>query len=125
MVASGNRLFTYVGLLASTAVSVILLTMVIIAISGSREAGIGYGLMSGVVTGHFLLCLLAGYKTIGSIVKTILYSALLYGLFYFIADYLPSSWAVSVFLCFCLAIVAWELTFWITRKLMPKFFERA
>jgi predicted Abi (CAAX) family protease len=72
-----------------TILSAFVCTVLVIAITGNRETGMGYGLIAGVVLGDIITLLVCRQRWLFIIIQTLLYSAVLAGVGYS-TQHLPS-----------------------------------
>lgn len=107
--AMKSKIIDYLLLLASSFVSELIFIVLFIVMFGDRVMGIAWGICVGLIVSHFSLSFF--FKKQGilkSIVRTIIYSVVLFIFFYLIANYLYFPYNKVLYIISM--IIAWEIS---------------
>jgi uncharacterized membrane protein (UPF0136 family) len=112
-----TKLLAYVLLFGLTLISGIVLVLVCIFITSSRETGMAWGICAGIFCGHIGLAIFQKHKIVPAILTTIIYSLSVFLFMYAITNYIKALAPTVKFILYGLSvIISWEISQFVVYK---------
>lgn len=116
-----NKIWIYIILLGLSVISSFVFMFFCIAIFSNREKGIAWGICIGLIVAQIALSIFKKYKFKPILIKTIIYSLLLFLFMYGLTNYLKPIFLLSSFLVYFFSflsmILSWEASDYFTKKI--------